>query len=62
MFRVINKGDGRDELNIAGSNEEKMSDIIVFKIWWIPFRTLKVLSLINLIFYVICLLVCLNMR
>lgn len=33
MFRIINRGEGRDELNIAGSNEEKMSDIIVFKIW-----------------------------
>lgn len=39
---------GIDELNDDGSNDEKMSGII--KIWIYPFRTLKVLSLYNLIF------------
>lgn len=31
MFRIINSGEGIDELNIAGSNDEKISDIIVSK-------------------------------
>jgi hypothetical protein len=39
------------ELNVTGSNLEKISDII--KIWIYPMKTLKVFSLVNLIFYVL---------
>lgn len=49
-FKIMNSGEGIDELNMAGSNDEKISDIMT-KYGFIPLRTLKVLSLVNLIFY-----------
>lgn len=43
--------DGLTELNIEGSNDEKISGIIQNMEY--PFKTLKVISLFNLMFYLI---------
>lgn len=54
MFIIINNlRDGLMELNLIGSNEEKISDIIQNMDCSIPFITLKVISLFNLMFYIL---------
>ena len=54
MFNIINNlKDGLIELNLIGSNEEKISGIIQNMDYDIPFITLKVISLFNLMFYIL---------